>query len=80
MNIAGKEEVWIHPDDAAKEGIKAGQNVRIGTEDTAINIKAVVTDKVNNGEILIVNSFDKNPVNRLLKHDRPATYVSLRKV
>ena len=74
MNIAGTEEVCIHPEDAEKEGINSGQNVRIGTKETAINIKAVVTDKVNKGEVLILNSFENNPVNRLLNHKNLATF------
>jgi NADH-quinone oxidoreductase subunit G len=80
MNIAGKQEAWLHPEDAAGEEIESGQVVRIGNEKTGINIAVQVTDKVNRGEILIVNSFDDNPVNRLLKRDEKVTFVSVKKV
>jgi predicted molibdopterin-dependent oxidoreductase YjgC len=80
MNIVGKQEAWIHPDDAEREGIESGQNVRIGNRETAINTRATVTDKVNKGEILIVNSFENNPVNRLMNRGRKVTFVSVSKV
>ncbi|UCC78454.1 MAG: NADH-quinone oxidoreductase subunit NuoG [Candidatus Zixiibacteriota bacterium] len=80
MNIAGKQEAWMHPDDAAKEGVEAGQAVRIGNKETGINIKVKITNEVNKGEILILNSFEDNPVNRLLKRDEKVTFVSVGKI
>ncbi len=80
MNLAGKQEAWMHPEDARKEKVESGQVVRIGNKETAINIKVKVTDKVNKGELLILNSFEDNPVNRLLKRNEKATFVSVRKV
>lgn len=79
MRIAGKQEVWMHPDDANKEGISANQVVRIGTKETALNLHVKLTDRVNEGEILIVNSFAENPSNRLMKKGEPITYVSVKK-
>ncbi len=79
MRIAGKQEVWVHPDDANREGISDNQVVRIGTEKTALNLHARVTERVNQGEILVINSFAENPVNRLIKRDKSITYVSVRK-
>ncbi|MEE8417038.1 MAG: molybdopterin-dependent oxidoreductase, partial [candidate division Zixibacteria bacterium] len=79
MKIAGKQEVRMHPDDAKREGISDNQVVRIGTEKTALNLHVKVTDKVNAGEILVVNSFAENPVNRLMKKGKPITYVSVKK-
>ncbi len=69
----------MHPDDTKKEGISDNQLVRIGTEKTALNLHAKVTDKVNAGEILVVNSFAENPVNRLMKKGKPITHVSVKK-
>ncbi len=79
MRIAGKQEVWVHPDDANREGISDNHVVRIGTEKTALNLHVRVTDRVNAGEILVVNSLAENPVNRLIKKDKSITYVSVRK-
>jgi len=79
MNINGKQEAWMHPEDARKEGIEEGQVVRIGNQETGINLAVRITDEINKGEILIVNSFEKNPVNRLMKRDHKATFVSVRK-
>jgi predicted molibdopterin-dependent oxidoreductase YjgC len=79
MNINGKQEAWMHPEDVQKEGVEAGQVVRIGNAETGINIAVKVTEDVNKGEILIVNSFEKNPVNRLMNRDEKTTFVSVRK-
>ncbi len=79
MKIAGKQEVRMHPEDAKREGISENQVVRIGMEKTALNLHVMVTDNVNAGEILAVNSFAENPVNRLMKKGKPVTYVSVRK-
>ena len=79
MRIAGRQEVWMHPEDAAGEGIANNQVVRIGTKETALNLHVKVTDKVNAGEILVVNSFAENPVNRVLKKGKPITHVSVKK-
>jgi anaerobic selenocysteine-containing dehydrogenase len=79
MRIAGNQEVWIHPDDAKRERISDTQVVRIGTKETALNLRVTVTDRVNAGEILVVNSFAENPFNRLSKKGEPITHVSVRK-
>ena len=79
MRIAGKQEVWMHPGDADREGISNNQVVRIGTEKTALNLHVRVTERVNEGEILVINSFAENPVNRLMTKDKSITYVSVRK-
>ncbi|HBC46335.1 MAG TPA: NADH dehydrogenase (quinone) subunit G [candidate division Zixibacteria bacterium] len=79
MRIAGHQVALINPIDATHEGLVENQIARIGTDTTAINIPINISDKVNRGEILIINSFSKNPVNRLLKKDKPITYVSVKK-
>jgi NADH-quinone oxidoreductase subunit G len=77
--ISGSQQVWINPDDAAKEGIEEGQAVRVGNSRSALNLRARLTDGVNKGEILIVNSFSDNPVNRLMDRAKSVTSVSLGK-
>ncbi len=79
MNIDGNQAAWIHPGDAGAMELESGQVVRIGNEETAINIPVKITNKVSKGEILIVNSIEENPVNRLLKLDEKTTFVSVRK-
>ncbi len=79
MRIAGIQRAVIHPDDAYSLEISSGAYVRIGTEDTAINLPVEISDKVNRGEILVENSFGANPVNRLMNKDKPITFVSVRK-
>lgn len=79
MNINNKQEACMHPDDAAEEKIDDGDVVRIGTAETGINLPVRITDKINKGELLIVNSFENNPVNRLLSRVGDATFVSVRK-
>jgi NADH-quinone oxidoreductase subunit G len=79
MRIAGNQGVYMHPEDAVTLNIGDGNHVRIGTEDTALNLPVVISDRVNKGELLIENSFPENPVNRLLRRGEPITYVSVRK-
>ncbi len=79
MNIDGRQIARIHPKDAEKESLEDGQVVRIGNDETAINVAIEITVHVNEGEILILNSFDDNPVNRLMKLGEKTTFVSVRK-
>lgn len=79
MNIDGKQVAQMHPKDAEKESLEDGQVVRIGNDETAINVAIEITSQVNMGEILIVNSFEENPVNRLMKLGEKTTFVSVRK-
>ena len=79
INIDGRQVARMHPDDAKSENITEGQVVRIGTADTGLNIPVEITPAVNKGEILILNSFENNPVNRLFGRDGGAVYVSVRK-
>ena len=77
--ISGSQQVWINPHDAESEGIEDGQVVRVGNSRSALNLRARLTGGVNRGEILIVNSFSDNPVNRLMDRTKPVTSVSLGK-
>jgi formate dehydrogenase major subunit len=79
MRIAGNQYVVMHPDDAEEEKIADGQTVRIGNKDTAVNLQAKISDKVNSGEILIINSFAENSVNRLMSKDIKYRFVSVKK-
>ncbi len=80
MRISGDQYAIVHPLDAAKEGCDEGQVVRIASDGFALNIPINISEHVNQGEILIINSFSKNPVNKLMKKDMPVTFVSLRKI
>jgi NADH-quinone oxidoreductase subunit G len=79
MRISGNQNVWINPEDAGKEGVAEGQVIRIGNGRSALNLRARLTDRVNRGEILIVNSFSENPVNRLMDRTKAVTSVSMGK-
>jgi NADH-quinone oxidoreductase subunit G len=79
MRISGEQIALVNPLDAAEIGLSDNQTARIENDNTAINIPIRVSDQVNQGEILVINSFSKNPVNRLMKKDRRITYVSVRK-
>ncbi len=79
MRISGTQYMCINPADAAREQILEGHMARIGVEDTAINLPAHITDDVNKGEILVINSFPDNTVNRLMKRGKLTTFVSVRK-
>jgi anaerobic selenocysteine-containing dehydrogenase len=79
MRIAGQQIALINPLDAAENGLEEKQVVRIGTDGITISLPIQISDLVNRGEILIINSFSKNPVNKLMKKDRSVTFVSVRK-
>lgn len=80
MRLSGKQAVNINPEDAGSLDVSDGSLIRIGGEDTAINLPVAVSTRVNKGEILIENSFADNPANRLMKKGEAVTYVSLRKI
>ena len=80
MRLDGRQFAFLHPLDAAELGLPDDLIARIGNENTSINIPIKISKRVNRGEILVVNSFCNNPVNRIMKKDRPVTYVSVRKV
>jgi predicted molibdopterin-dependent oxidoreductase YjgC len=80
MRISGKQVVLIHPDDAVREKITDDQLIEIRNDCGLITVPARITSHVNPGEILIVNSFTDNPVNKLMKHDRPITLVAAKAV
>ena len=79
MRIAGEQVAYMHPEDASSLEILNGAHIRIGTDDTAINVPVEISAKVNKGEILVENSFAENPVNRLVNKNNPITFVSVRK-
>jgi len=79
MRIAGEQLAYLHPSDAATLEITDGNFVRIGTEETAINVKVRISEKVNKGEVLVENSFAENRVNRLQKRGEAIAFVSLKK-
>jgi NADH-quinone oxidoreductase subunit G len=80
MRIAGYQYAFINPLDAADEGLANDQMVRIEADIAAINMPIKISDHVNRGEILIINTFSNNPVNRLMRKDKLSTYVSVRKI
>jgi predicted molibdopterin-dependent oxidoreductase YjgC len=79
MRIAGQQIILMNPDDAARENISEGEIIKIGAEAVTIEATANITEKVNRGELLLLNSFSANPVNRLMNKDKPATCVLVRK-
>ncbi len=79
MRISGKQYAMIHPADALAEELSDGQKAKIASETGAITIPLRISEVVNRGEILIINSFAGNPVNALMKKDKPVTFVSVRK-
>jgi len=79
MRVSAKQIAVIHPDDASRDGIEDNQTVRIGNDETALNLPIKVSADVNKGEVLILNSFEDNPVNRILSKDVKFTFVTIKK-
>ena len=68
----------IHPEDAARDGIAENQVVTVSNGDESISVPARITTHVNRGEVLIINSFSNQPVNKLLSREDSITFVSVR--
>jgi NADH-quinone oxidoreductase subunit G len=78
MRIAGQQTVLMHPDDAAREGISDNQEAVISNNGSSITLPMRSTAHVNRGEILIINSFSVNPVNKIMSRGEAATFVSVK--
>lgn len=61
--IAGREPVWLHPEDAAERGIEDGMLVRLTSARGACLAGAVVTDAVMRGAVRLATGawFDPGP-------------------
>ena len=79
MRISGQQGILIHPGDASRDGISDGDTVRVGNSQASIELTARVSEHVNRGEALIINSFSKNPVNKIMKRESQTTFVWVRK-
>jgi biotin/methionine sulfoxide reductase len=67
--IAGREPIWLHPDDAASRGIAAGDIVRVFNERGACLAGAVVTDEVMRGVVQLATGAWYDPADP--NDDRP---------
>jgi NADH-quinone oxidoreductase subunit G len=77
MRISNQQAVLLHPEDAARDGISENQNVKISNNGSSITLPARTTEHVNRGEVLIINSFSQEPVNKILKKDEKVTFVTV---
>ena len=80
MRISGKQIVLINTVDAIREEITDGQIIKLDAKTDTLEVAANVTDIVNRGELLLLNSFASNPVNKLMNKDNLTTCVLIRKV
>jgi anaerobic dimethyl sulfoxide reductase subunit A len=53
LSRADRQDVWIHPDDAAARGIADGQRVRVFNDRGATVLPARVTDRIRRGVVSI---------------------------
>jgi len=79
MRISGKQSILMHPEDARREGLIDDQIVSISNNNGSLNLPLKTTTHINKSEILIVNSFSQNPINRLMSRDSLTTFVSVRR-
>jgi biotin/methionine sulfoxide reductase len=49
--VAGREPIWMHPDDAARRSIQAGDVVRVHNDRGACLAGAVITDEIRTGVV-----------------------------
>jgi biotin/methionine sulfoxide reductase len=74
--IAGREPVWIHPDDANARGIGDGDVVRLFNDRGACLAGAVVTDRIRSGVVRLstgawLDPLDAGEIGSLEKHGNP---------
>jgi predicted molibdopterin-dependent oxidoreductase YjgC len=80
MRISGNQIVVMNTADAGREGLSDGQMVRIENSAGAINACVKVGASVNQGELLVINSFSQNPVNCLMKRDKMVNFVRVKTI
>jgi biotin/methionine sulfoxide reductase len=74
--VAGREPVWLHPDDAAPRGIRDRDVVRLFNERGACLAGAVVTNRVRVGVVRLstgawLDPLDAGEIGSLEKHGNP---------
>ncbi|CAN0324107.1 unnamed protein product [Discosporangium mesarthrocarpum] len=74
--VAGREPVWLHPDDAAARDIADGDVVRLFNDRGACLAGAVVTDRVRAGVVRLstgawLDPLDAGDIGSLEKHGNP---------
>ena len=74
--VAGREPVWIHPEDATPRGIGNGDVVRLFNDRGACLAGAVVTDRVRPGAVRLstgawFDPLDAGEIGSLEKHGNP---------
>jgi NADH-quinone oxidoreductase subunit G len=79
MRISGRQSVLIHPADASRDAINDGDLVRLGNDQFYLELDATITEHVNQGEVLVINSFSGNPVNKIMRRDSLTTFVSVKR-
>jgi formate dehydrogenase alpha subunit len=65
LKIAGESYIEINPQDAAKRGVKDGQLVRITSRRGSVEVKARVTDIVDEGVVFMPFHFSEGSANVL---------------
>ncbi|MSO65914.1 MAG: Asp-tRNA(Asn)/Glu-tRNA(Gln) amidotransferase GatCAB subunit C [Alphaproteobacteria bacterium] len=60
--VQGREPVWLHPDDAASRGVKAGDVVRVFNDRGACLAGVVVTDSVRPGVVRLATGAWYDPL------------------
>jgi NADH-quinone oxidoreductase subunit G len=79
MRISGSPMVLMNPHDASKEGVSDGETIHVGAQSITLEFIVKVTADVNRGELLLLNSFASNPVNKLMDRNTLTTFVLVRK-
>jgi biotin/methionine sulfoxide reductase len=74
--VAGREPVWLHPDDAAARDISDGDIVRLYNKRGACLAGAVVTDRIRAGVVRLstgawLDPLDAGEIGSLEKHGNP---------
>ena len=74
--VAGREPVWLHPDDATSRGVGDGDVVRLFNDRGACLAGAVVTDRIRSGVVRLstgawLDPLDAGDIGSLEKHGNP---------
>jgi NADH-quinone oxidoreductase subunit G len=64
-DLAGEPWALLHPDDAARAGVAAGDVVVVTSKAASLALRARVSDAVMRGDVFIPRGFDGTPVNLL---------------
>ncbi|RKX19718.1 MAG: NADH dehydrogenase (quinone) subunit G [Candidatus Zixiibacteriota bacterium] len=78
--LTPSQKLLINPHDARKEGVMNDSKIRLSTDSAAGEITAIVSEDINQGELLLSGYSDENPPNKFMVGFNKPVYAKIEKV